>query len=131
MAANSGYLLFNHGIPPAASPAHVFGQEWRNTLQSVRHVPLDPTPAVLDANPYIGSDDIQLTQVSRVPGPVDNNQTWAKLIDQSPHLDHLTGYVSLLLNLLSVYTSHEIHILSLELPPLTNRLTGDSRNDNP
>ena len=94
MAVNSRPLLFNHDIPPAASPASILGQEWRNSLQSVGQDPLDPTLAVLDANPYIGSDAIQLTQVSCAPGPVDNSLTWARPINASPNLDYSTDYVS-------------------------------------
>ena len=55
--------------------------------------PLDPTPTVLDANPYVGSSDIRLTQVSCVPGPVDNSLTWPRPIDPSPHLDYSIEYV--------------------------------------
>ena len=94
-------------------------------------ISLDPTPAVLDANPYRSSDGIQLTQVSCVPGLVDNSMTWARLVDSSTHIDYSIDYVSLLLLIMSEYASHEVHVLSLELPPLTNGLTGDSRNVNP
>ena len=104
MAINSGSLLFNHDIPLAALPAPVLGQEWRNPLQSVGPVPLDPTPVVLNANPYMGSDDIQLTQVSCVPGPVNNSLTWTRLLGPSPHLDHSIDYVSLLF----VFCSHAL-----------------------
>ena len=130
-AVNSGSLLFSHDIPRAPLPAPTFGQEWRGPLQSVGQVPIDPTPAVLDADPYMSSDDIQLTQVSCVPGPVDNGLTWAVPINASPHLDYSIDYVSLLLYITSVYTSLEVHVLSVELPPLTNGLTDDSRNVNP
>ena len=97
MAANSGSLLLNHDIPPAALPAHAFGQEWRNPLRSLGQVPLDPTPAVLDESPYMGYEDIQFTQVSRVPGPVDNSLTWGRPINPSCHLDYLAGCIRLLL----------------------------------
>ena len=86
MAVNSGPRLFNHDIPPAASPG--------GPLQSVGQDPLDSTLAVLDANTYMGPDDIQLTLV---PGPVDDNLTWARLLDPSAHLDYSIDYVSVLL----------------------------------
>ena len=97
MVANSGSLLFGHVTPPAALPAPIFAQEWRNPLQSIGQDSLDPTPAVLNTNTYMGSDDIQLTQDLCVPGLDDNAPTWARPIDPSPHFDYSTDYVSLLL----------------------------------
>ena len=125
MAVNSGSPLVNYDIPPAALPAPIY------PLQSVGQVPLHTTPAVLDVNPYMGSDDIQLTQVSCVPGPVDNSLTLARPIDQSPHLDYSIDYVSSLLYIMPIYASIEVPVLSLDLPLLTHSITGDSRNINP
>ena len=68
MAVNDEPILVNHDFPLAVIPAPMFGQEWKNPLHPVGEDPLDPTPAVLGANLYIDSDDIQLTQVSCVPG---------------------------------------------------------------
>ena len=73
----------------------------RNPLQSVGQDLPDPTPADLNASPYTGSNDIQLIQVSCVPGTVDNNLIWARPIDVSPHLDYSINYVSLSLILCS------------------------------
>ena len=124
MAVNSGTHLFDHAIPPTALPAHVFGQEWRNPLQSVGQDQLTLTPTDLDAKPYMGPDDTQLTQVSCIPGPVDNSL--ARPIDLSLHLDYSIDFVSLLLDIMSVYTSLDVHVLSLEFPPLINGLTDKS-----
>ena len=95
MTVSSGSLLSNRGTPPAPLPAPIFGQKWRNPRQSMGQDPLEPTPAVLNANPYMCSGDIQLTQVSCVPGPVDNCLTCAGSIDPPPHPDYSIDYVSL------------------------------------
>ena len=112
MAVNAGSLLFNHDVPLAALPASILGQEWKNPLQSVGEDPLNPTPAVLDANLHIGSDDIQLTQASCVPGPVDNGLTWARPIDPLLHLDYSIDYVSLLL----VFCSYTLVMKCMSFP---------------
>ena len=82
----SSIMIAPHSI---ASP-----HPWSGMEKSVGQGPLDPTPTVLDAEPYVGSDDIQLTQVSCVPGPVDNSLTCARPRDPSPHLDYSTDYIS-------------------------------------
>ena len=112
MAVNSGSLLFNHDIPPAELSAPIFVQEWRHPLQSVGQDPLDSTPAVLNVKSYMGSDDIQLTQVSCVPGPVDNSLTWARPIDRSSHLDDSLDYVSVML----VFCSHALVMKCISFP---------------
>ena len=130
-AYNARSLLFNRDIPPAALPAPLLCQEWRNPLQSMGQDQPDPTRAVLDAIPNMGSSDTRLTQVPCVPGPVDDCLTWPRPIDPSPHLDYSIEYVSLLIYIMSVYASHGVHILYLGFPPLTNGLTGVSRKDTP
>ncbi|SRR5258706_3064508 len=112
VAVPSVSLLLNHDIPHAALPAPIFDQEWRNPLQSVGQDPLDPTSAVLNANPCMSSDDIKLTQVSCVPGLVDNSLTWARPIDPSPHLDYSIDDVSLLL----VFCSYTLVMESMSFP---------------
>ena len=112
IASNSVSPLFNWDIPPAEMPAPIFGQEWRNPLQSVEQVPLDPAPAVLNTNPYTRSDDIQLTQVSCLPGLVDHSLTWARPIDPSPHPDCPIDHVSLLL----VFCSYKLVVEPVPFP---------------
>ncbi len=109
MAVNSGSLPSDHDIPPVALLAPIFGQEWRNPLPSVGEDPLDPTPPVLDANPHMGSGDIQLTHVR---GPDDNGLTWARLIDPSPHLDISIDYVSQML----VFCSYTLVMEPMSFP---------------
>ena len=96
-AVHSESLSFNYYFPPAALPAPIFGQEWRDPLQSVGQDPLDPSPTAQNANPYMGVNHIQLTQVPRVSGPVDDSLTWTGAITPSPHLDYSLDHVSLLL----------------------------------